>query len=420
MNPPSDAKAPGRKKVIGVVVPSFEDTGGVPTVATFIVDAIARRHDLEARVISLATSSRDPCSLLLLNPATWRRGPTSRRGHFHGRDFVHVGASLGEFEFRRLAPRAELARQLEGCDLIQVVAGAPAWACPVLGLGKPVALQVATLAAVERRMRAREGSGPLAIWRALMTRIVTRLDEAALRAADVVMVENPWMQAHAESAALGRKVQVVYAPPGIDIALFRPRSPTEAPAPAPYVLAVGRFSDIRKNPMLLLRAYALVTARLENPPDLVLAGTHDPGEDFWAEANKLGVAARIRYVARPDMETLAALFRQALALAVSSDEEGFGIVVIEAMASAIPVVSTRCGGPDGIITDGVDGWLVDLDDAEAMATRLCAIVTDSEGARAMGRRARKTVEGRYGAEVAGNVYLRLYDELLAAPGAGET
>ena len=89
------------------------------------------------------------------------------------------------------------------------------------------------------------------------------------------------------------------------------------------------------------------------------------------------------------------------------------MVVIEAMASATPVVSTRSGGPDGIITDGVDGYLVDRDDAEAMADRIGRLVSDPAAAREMGRRARATVEARYSDTVAGDVYLNLYDELLA-------
>jgi glycosyltransferase involved in cell wall biosynthesis len=406
--------SPADRKTIGVVVPSFEDTGGVAAVTEFILRAIARRPDFDVRIISLATSARDACSLLASSPRTWRRGVTSSPGRQHGHDFVHVGARFGEFEFQRLAPRPQLARLLEGCDLIQVVAGVPAWARPVIGLGRPVVLQAATLTAVERRMRRARETGPLALWRAAMTRIVARLDAAALRQVDAVMVANPWMQAHALAAARGRPVRVLYAPPGVDTAVFRPAAADEAPAERPYILAVGRFSDIRKNPLLLLTAYARLLQGPDDGPDLVLAGSDPPAPEFWARARALGLGGRIRMVLGPGAEALAALFRRSLCLVLSSDEEGFGVVVIEAMASGVPVVSTRCGGPDGIITDGVDGYLVDRDDAEAMAERLGRLALDPGAARAMGRRALATVEARFADRIAGEAFLKVYDDLLAA------
>ncbi len=400
-------------RTIGLVIPSFEDVGGVGAVAEFILRAIARRPDLQARVISLATAARDPCSLLITDPRSWRRGVSVRSGQCHGEPFTHVGARFGELEFQRLAPRRPLARLLEGCDLIQVVAGAPSWALPVVGLGKPVVLQVATLTAVERRRRARQERGPVAIWRAGMTRIAARLDARALRAVDAILVENPWMKAHAEATTQGLNTIVHYAPPGVDIARFRPASPGEPLPPRRYILAVGRFSDPRKNPLLLLRAYGLLVSRLEGAPDLVLAGTHDPGPGFWALAASQGLGERVRFEGEPDDARLAALYRRAFCLALPSDEEGFGMVVIEAMASGVPVVSTRCGGPEAIITDGVDGYLVDRDDAAAMADRLARLAQDADATAEMGRRTRLTVETRFADTVAGDAFLAVYDRLLA-------
>ena len=400
----------GRKRTIGLVVPSFEDTGGVPTVAEFILRAISRRPDFQARVISLATSASDDCSLLIARPSTWGRGVVTRSGHCHGHDFVHVGANLGEIEFQRLQPRAPLARLLRGCDLIQVVAGAPSWALPVVGLGAPVLLQVATLTAVERRSRARANRGAKALWRRAMTQVTARLDEQALRQVDAVMVENPWMEAHARAANAGRPTRVIYAPPGVDTALFQPAA--ERSVERPYILAVGRFSDVRKNPLLLLETYRRVVACREDAPDLLLAGFDGPPEVFWQGAREAGLADRIRFESRPDGPRLAELYRNAACLAVPSDEEGFGIVVIEAMASATPVVSTRSGGPDGIITDGVDGYLVEIGDADALADRLCRLIADPAHAQSIGLAGLETVRRRYADEVAGDVYLNAYDSLL--------
>ena len=74
--------------------------------------------------------------------------------------------------------------------------------------------------------------------------------------------------------------------------------------------------------------------------------------------------------AEPTREELVVLYQNASMFILASDEEGFGVVILEAMACGIPVVSTRSGGPDDIITDGDDGYLVPRDDASALARRI--------------------------------------------------
>ena len=76
------------------------------------------------------------------------------------------------------------------------------------------------------------------------------------------------------------------------------------------------------------------------------------------------------------------------------------------------MVSTRSGGPDGIITDGEDGFLVPLDDAAAMAGRLQTLLEKPSLNIAMGNMARKTIEASYDERVAGAVFVEMWDELL--------
>ena len=86
------------------------------------------------------------------------------------------------------------------------------------------------------------------------------------------------------------------------------------------------------------------------------------------------------------------------------------------MACGLPVVATRCGGPEGIITDGTDGFLVPRDDAVALAARLQALLDSHTLNEALGRRARATIEGRYAEEVAGEAFLEVWDRLLRKSG----
>src|SRR5437868_13309218 len=98
-------------------------------------------------------SSNDPQSLRLTAPRSWFRGATTTTGVWEGIPFVHVGAVACELEFQRFRPRRVLTLALGDCDLVQIVCGSASWANAVVGLGKPVAIHVATRVQLERRRR---------------------------------------------------------------------------------------------------------------------------------------------------------------------------------------------------------------------------------------------------------------------------
>jgi glycosyltransferase involved in cell wall biosynthesis len=134
----------------------------------------------------------------------------------------------------------------------------------------------------------------------------------------------------------------------------------------PYVLTVGTVSG-RKNLGLLARAAGVLA---ERGTELVLAGS-DRGY-LRAAAVPL---RRLGYVAEED---LPALYAGALALALPSRYEGFGLPCLEAMATGTPVVAARCGAlPE---TVGEAGVLLDPDDAKGFADALVELIGD-ESAR---------------------------------------
>lgn len=400
------------RRTLALVVPSLHQGGGVPAVARFVWDTLHRDGRWDVRPVSLCMASDDPESTSLVNPASVIRGPRVGQRMWMGREVPHVGARFGELEFQRYRPRKPLMNLLRDSDVVQVVCGSPAWANAVIGLGKPVSLQVATLARVERRMRDGSGRGIAAAWRRAMTQITARLDERAIRRVDAIQLENPWMLEHALRANQGRSgVDIRYAPPGVDADLFHPH-PARNPAVG-HILCVGRLDDPRKNIGLLLEAYALLPQALRSRHRLVLAGAGGPPPSFWHRAEALGVHDHVDFIHRPERAALIALYQQAAVFALPSDEEGLGVVVLEAMACAVPVVSTRSGGPDGILADGVDGRLVPLDDAVAMAGGLADVLGDPDANIAMGRQARGTIERRYAQDVAGRAFLDVWDRLAA-------
>lgn len=397
---------------LGLVVPSLAQGGGVPSVARFVKDAALRSGRYRLRLVSLAGSARDPVHSNLTRPDTWFRGPTAEQGEWEGLPYVRVGAVAGELEFQRYRPRDALRDALVDCDLVQVVCGSPAAANAVCGLGKPVAVQCATRARVERRRRDADPRSVGGWWRRAMTHFTDRMDDRALCKVDAIQVENPWMFEYARGVNAGRDVDLRYAPPGIDARAFHPLPERDLESD-PYILCVGRLDDPRKNVELLLEAYATMPSRLRGRVRLVLAGASGPAATFWARAASLGVEGRVSYVERPTHEALVALYQRAMLFALPSDEEGLGVVLLEAMACEVPVVSTRSGGPDGIITDRTDGFLVPLDDARVMSDRMARLCSDEGLNRTMGRAARGTVERRYAEEVAAQPFLDMWDRLVA-------
>jgi glycosyltransferase involved in cell wall biosynthesis len=401
-----------RRARIGVVVPSLAHEGGVATVTEFVCETLERSGRFDVTLVSLPSSARDPLGVALTRPSTWFRGVRTEHGVWRGRSCVSVGAFACELEFQRYRPRRALTQALAGCDLVQIVTGLPAPGYAACGLGRPVAVYCATRASVERRARHAARRTTAEIWRRVMTRIIDSIDRRVLARADAVHSMNPWMLEYAREINAGRDIPIRLVQPGIDASQFTPAAGVDRLS-QPYVLSVGRFNDPRKHVGLLLDAFAALAARVTTPVRLVLAGFFGPDEGFWREADRLGLRDRVSFVDSPDRRALIALYQRAAVFALSSDEEGFGMVVVEAMACGIPVVSTASGGPDAIIRDGVDGFLVPLGGAAPLADRLERLVVDGDLNRRMGAAAREAVVARFDAARAGQALLETYDRLLS-------
>ena len=199
----------------------------------------------------------------------------------------------------------------------------------------------------------------------LLTPLLTRFFARSIAVSDGL---HDYLLTHWHASA--RRTVRIYNP-------VRAGKPEAAPtagelaARPPLALAVGRLVPY-KNFLGLVRAFA----RVGRPEaQLVILGEGPEHAAIEAEIARLGLAGRARlggYVAQPWPH-----YAKARCLALSSDSESFGLVIVEALAHGLPVVSTDSHGPREILDHGRYGTLVPHRDEAALAQALEAALDDA-------------------------------------------
>ncbi|MGB1251319.1 MAG: glycosyltransferase family 4 protein [Candidatus Promineifilaceae bacterium] len=394
------------KQKIAIVSQAI-DIGGVGALVHFIYDALVVSEQYEPTIISLATSSRDDVSVRLARPDQWHKGVRSKMVPWRDAQVQHIGAHLTELEFMRYRPRKRLTDVLQSFDLVQIVCGSPAVGKAFVELKQPVCLTLATLLEVERQALLADAPLLRKTWSRLMTRTCQSFEQVALRRADHVFAISQYTYELANRTIDAHKLSLT--PSGIDTTFFSPAATYAADGP---FIAVGRWADPRKNVRMLFKAYHQMREQI-TVPRLMLVGQTRPTEADWAYAVSLGIADDIDICQNVSRTELAQCYRDASLFLMSSDEEGLGIVVLEAMASGLPVISTRSGGPNLIVQDGINGYLVDVGDAEGLARQTVALMRDPNKRYVMSETAHAFVMQYYASEVIATNYLNVYDKLLS-------
>jgi glycosyltransferase involved in cell wall biosynthesis len=194
-------------------------------------------------------------------------------------------------------------------------------------------------------------------------------DAAALPSDTVVCVSSRVARRQAELYPTNH-THVVH--PGIDpapaMAREHARALLGAPKGGPLVGVVGRVEPW-KGQDVAVRMLALLRV-----PDVQLVLIGQRRSPTWPDfehvvaalARDLGVVDRV--VCTGHLDDASATLPGLDVLVSASREEGFGLALVEAMAAGIPVVATRCGGPEDIVDDGRTGLLVAPEDPRALAT----------------------------------------------------
>jgi glycosyltransferase involved in cell wall biosynthesis len=179
------------------------------------------------------------------------------------------------------------------------------------------------------------------------------------------------------------------------------------------VLALGRLVE-KKGFDVLLDALDLLAARRPAAAlEVVIAGDGPLRAALEARARRLPVTIAVRFVGWVD--AVAPLFATADLFVLPSRDEPFGIVVLEAMASGVPIVATRTAGPLEVL-DADTAQLIPIGDATALAQAIADFLTDPSAARRRADGAAQAYRERYSADAVVPQYERLYTTLARAAG----
>jgi glycosyltransferase involved in cell wall biosynthesis len=195
---------------------------------------------------------------------------------------------------------------------------------------------------------------------------------------------------------------------GVDTALFRPRpaeraevrSALELSPESPLVTLLGRYQSVKGQDVFLESCTRIASRRPEArfivAGENIFGGTGD--EVFKRRIYKQAQAEpllrdRVRFLGWvPDPERLLAASD---VVVCASRFESFGMVLVEAMASGVPAVSTNVGGPAETIVDGETGYLVPPGRPDLIAARVLDLLADADLRRRMGTAGRARVQERF-------------------------
>lgn len=203
---------------------------------------------------------------------------------------------------------------------------------------------------------------------------------------------------------------VAIHPMGVDLAgRFRPdktvrRSEHE-------ILFVGRLVE-KKGLRYLLDAMPAVLRRMPMAR-LTVAGFGPDAEDLGRQVQRLGLADAVRFVGAvpqaglPDLYRHAAVFVAPFVRANSGDQEGLGLVLVEAIGCGCPVLAGNVGAVRDVLGEHFDELAVDPTDAGALASRLVEMLAEPDVSRERSARLRESCVRKFGWEDVAEAYAAL-------------
>ncbi|MDD4412422.1 MAG: glycosyltransferase family 4 protein [Patescibacteria group bacterium] len=254
-------------------------------------------------------------------------------------------------------------------------------------------------------------------WKGIVFNIYKRLYlKYILNSADVVTAASLDYIKHGDIADYYNQHQhkFIQVPFGVDASRFSPKADNDKK----QILFVGGLDKAHyfKGVTVLLKAFA---ASINKLPEykLIIVGKGNLLDDYKNLSQKLGLGDRVIFENKVDDEKLAEIYQESSFLVLPSinTSEAFGLVLLEAMASGLPVIASNLPGVRSVFKNAEHGYVVKPGDIDDLAKKMQLLVSDQKRFQQMKINCRQLVEDRYTWESAAKKLNELYYRIKYAP-----
>src|SRR5688572_23268863 len=231
------------------------------------------------------------------------------------------------------------------------------------------------------------------------------------------LIRRVWRGAERTIAKSQREIEMIHAvdhhvnclliPNGVDIERFKPvhAEPNDGPL---KVLCVGRLIERKGQHHLIEAVKRLADEGVDVKLDLV--GTGDAREANEAQAARLGLSDRVRFLGYVPREEIALHYAAAHVFVLPSYNEGMSVALLEAMASGLAVLVTPTGGTPELVQSEMNGLIFDWADVEGLTSHLRRLAQDRALVRRMGEASRRRAR-EFSWDAAAQRYIEIFRQL---------
>ncbi len=378
-----------RKTRLAIVTQDPANYGGVLRLVEYIY-LRSKTAGLDPTVVHYARFESHPelhSSLFNLTRGELQLTPNIKEYEFRRMRSIALGARLPEWERNRVKANQLWKKTLDQFNAFILVTGSAHTGLALVELHKPFIAWVSSTVGMDRRERLQSSRGPASIVEKAGLKRILSAEQQVLEAATKVLAVSEDTRRHVQQ--LTKKTVEVWPYP-IDTSHFVPARQIYTPQKPSFVF-VGRANDPRKRIELFVQACKELHTIA---PQLDFTATVVSSEFSLKEKPTF----QIHHLSEVSDDNLIELYQSSTALLVTSEQEGLGIAAMEAMACGLPVISSRCGGPETFIVDSKTGFFVE-DDPKAFANAMLQLASDERMRQSFGSESRHRIERDFSEQV---------------------